>query len=115
MSIFTAWVCIGMVMINMIKSTSITSISGVVFISISGRDWGTVIRRATFGEKKGRLPAGNRPLFPAEIRLEDAHIIFVADEAHLLDVRLLGDRQNAIDQLVARRRIGLQVKLRNRI
>ena len=33
MSSFTAWVCIGMVMISMISSTSITSISGVVLMS----------------------------------------------------------------------------------
>jgi len=33
MSSFTAWVWMGMVMISMIRSTSITSISGVVLIS----------------------------------------------------------------------------------
>jgi hypothetical protein len=36
MSSFTAWVMIGMVMMNMIRSTSMTSMSGVVFISIIG-------------------------------------------------------------------------------
>ena len=35
-SSFTAWVWIGMVMMNMIRSTSMTSINGVVFISIIG-------------------------------------------------------------------------------
>ena len=35
-STFTAWVWIGMVMMNMMSSTSMTSISGVVFISIIG-------------------------------------------------------------------------------
>ena len=36
MFILTAWVWIGMVMMNMISSTSITSISGVMFMSIIG-------------------------------------------------------------------------------
>ena len=36
MSSFTACVWIGMVMISSVSSTSITSISGVVFISTSG-------------------------------------------------------------------------------
>ena len=35
-SSFTAWVCTGMVMMNMIRSTSMTSINGVVLISIMG-------------------------------------------------------------------------------
>src|SRR3546814_13782297 len=35
-SILTAWVWIGMVMINMMSRTSMTSIHGVVFISIIG-------------------------------------------------------------------------------
>ena len=35
-SSFTAWVWIGMVMMNMIRSTSMTSISGVVLMSIIG-------------------------------------------------------------------------------
>ena len=35
-SSFTAWVWIGMVMMNMISSTSMTSISGVVLMSIIG-------------------------------------------------------------------------------
>ena len=36
MFIFTACVWIGMVMMNMISSTSMTSISGVMFISVIG-------------------------------------------------------------------------------
>src|ERR1700759_2160786 len=35
-SSFTAWVCGGMVMMNMMSSTSMTSISGVVLMSIMG-------------------------------------------------------------------------------
>ena len=35
-SIGIAWVATGMVMMNMIRSTSMTSINGVVFISIIG-------------------------------------------------------------------------------
>ena len=35
-SSFTAWVWIGMVMMNMIRRTSMTSISGVVLMSIIG-------------------------------------------------------------------------------
>ena len=35
-SMLTAWVATGMVMMNMMRSTSMTSINGVVFISIIG-------------------------------------------------------------------------------
>src|SRR3546814_18693737 len=35
-SIFTAWVWTGMVMMNMMRSTSMTSINGVMFTSIIG-------------------------------------------------------------------------------
>ena len=66
-------------------------------------------------KRKGRLPKG--PPFrssSALCALEDAHIIFVADEAHLLDVGLLGDGEHFIDHFVPGGRVRLQVKLRNR-
>ena len=43
------------------------------------------------------------------------HVGFVADEPHLLDMGLLGDRKHFVDQLVARFRLRLQVKLGNRV
>jgi hypothetical protein len=42
---FTAWVCMGMVMMNMMSSTSMTSISGVTLMSIIG---GGSTERATW-------------------------------------------------------------------
>src|SRR4051794_4873077 len=67
--------------------------------------------------EKGGSPEGNRlEQDGVSESLEDAlGIIFVPDEAHLLDMRSLGDRQHFVDQLVLGRRIGLQVKLRNRV
>src|SRR4051812_11261887 len=58
-------------------------------------------------------PPKNRP----ENRglLENAHIICVADEAHLLDVRLLSDGKHFVHQFVARGGFWLQVKLRDRV
>ena len=40
-------------------------------------------------------------------------VFLVADEAHLLDVGALGDREHLVDHLVARLRIGLEVQLRD--
>jgi hypothetical protein len=42
--------------------------------------------------------------------LEDVLVIFVADEAHLLDVRPLRDREHFVDDLIAGRCVGLQVQ-----
>src|SRR6476620_915276 len=48
-------------------------------------------------------------------RLKDVLVIFVTDESHLLDVRLLRHGQHLVDDLVASGRVGLQVEFRNRI
>src|SRR5437588_13132049 len=62
--------------------------------------------RRLLAEPPLNFSTGNEPL-------EDVHIIFVADETHFLDVRLLGDGEHLVDHLVPRRCIGLEVKFRN--
>src|SRR6185369_3669573 len=66
-------------------------------------------------KKNGRLPKEPPIQSPGLNDLEDAHIIFVADEAHFLDVGPLRDGKHLIDQLIAGGGVRLQVKLRNRI
>src|SRR5207253_9240893 len=73
-----------------------------------------IINACNIGHKKGG-PVGAAPEFSANAELEDVHIIFVADKAHLGDVRLLGDRTHFIDELIPRSRVRLQVNLRNRV
>ena len=68
------------------------------------------------GAQKERAAPKDRPdLLSRRNGLEDVLIIFVSDEAHLLDVGPLGDRQHLVHQLVAGRRVGLQVQLGNRV
>src|SRR5579864_1715095 len=47
--------------------------------------------------------------------LEYVHVILIADEAHLLDMRPLGHGEHLVDDFVAGGRVRLQVKLRDRI
>src|SRR5689334_16534767 len=85
--------------------------------SLIARCNGMALRRAPVSsphEKGG--PRRNRPQSLSKPDgLEDVLVIFVPDEAHLLHVRLLGDREDLVDQLVTRRRVGLQVQLGDRV
>src|SRR6185312_13707105 len=133
-SSFTIWVCGGMVMISMMRSTSRTSISGVVFMPAIGLACSatnpcriaTLLDGAQVSHKcrtaarndseQKRAAPGSRPrTWCSHEDLEDVRVIFVSDETHLLDVGFLGDRQHFVDQLITRRRVGLQVQLGDRV
>src|SRR5215218_7823075 len=67
-------------------------------------------------ETKKAAPAG-AALLPLQrlSALENALVIFVADKAHFLDMRLLGHSKHLVDDLVTRGRVWLQVELRDRV
>src|SRR6478672_12135417 len=65
--------------------------------------------------RRRAAPEGTALMFQNARALENAHVIFVADEPHLLHVGLLGDGENLVDDLIAGRGIGLEVKFRDRV
>ena len=80
-----------------------------------GEQWHGALMSASLVQMKRAAPDGAALTLPQTFALEDVHIIFVADEAHLLDVRSLGDGQHLVDRLVASGRVRLEVELRDRV
>src|SRR6185312_8357147 len=100
---FTAWVWIGIVMISMMRSTSITSMSGVVLMST-----------ITSGSAEPPLPTfiaiESLPFLSAGGRARGR----LGDEPDLQDRRALERGHHAADRLVARLLVGADVHLRLR-
>ena len=66
-------------------------------------DEADLLEGASAKRRGGSREGTARPVFKVEADLEDLRIIFVADEAHLLDVRLLRHSEDLVDDLVTRR------------
>src|SRR6476661_5863618 len=87
-------------------------------LSLIAASNGMALRRAPVrdkpyrpGKRKGRPERAAQSDLNSERLLKDVLVIFVSDEAHLLDVGLLGYCQHLVDQLVAGGGIRLQVQL----
>src|SRR4029079_17065025 len=84
--------------------------------SLIARSNGMALSPMPVSQKRKRRPPKGPPQSPGSRGfLENGRIIFVPDEAHLLDVSLLGHGQDLVDDLVTRGRVRLQVQLGNRV
>src|SRR5687767_13552121 len=109
MSSFTAWVITGRVMMNMIRSTNMTSINGVVLISIMGSSsppLPTLIAMANTSSSLSRLTA----LSALGVRSTG-----FSDEPDLLNARALRSENHAAHELVTRLLVGAHVHFRLRL
>src|SRR5512135_1451049 len=104
MSSFTACVITGIVMMNMISSTSMTSISGVMLMSIIG----------SFSPPPMLILMRISPRCPGPCSARQC-AVGLRDEAHLLDAAALAGHHHATDVLVGGRTVATQVDLRLRI
>ena len=98
MSILTAWVWIGIVMISMMSSTSITSMSGVVLMSTITSSSAAFVEVDRHHEPPAR---------GAAVRLDD--------EGELGDASALAIDDDAADEFVARVLVGADMHLGLRV
>src|SRR6516162_7677947 len=99
LSIFTACVMLGIVMMKMIRSTSMTSINGVMLMS--EYDWPSPLP-PTFMAMRVLLGSGTE-------------VIGSGDERHFADADLLRSHEHLAYELIANIRVAADVNLRLRI